>query len=64
MLNFLFLKICNSCKNKLFKGEDILCVCCRYNLFLVCFYCINNDSMKNIFYGRFLLENVIVLVMF
>ncbi|HAT67346.1 MAG TPA: amidophosphoribosyltransferase [Flavobacteriaceae bacterium] len=64
MLNLLFPKICNSCKNKLLEGEEIICTRCRHQLPLACFHRTNNDAMKNIFYGRFPLENATALVMF
>lgn len=64
MLNLLFPKICNGCKNKLASGEKILCAHCRHNLPLACFHRTNNETMKNLFYGRFPLENATALVMF
>ena len=64
MLNLLFPKICNGCKSKLAKGEDIICAVCRHNLPLACFHRTNDDTMKNIFYGRFSLENATALLLF
>ena len=64
MLNLLFPKICNGCRNKLHKGEEILCAVCRHKLPLACFHRTNDTSMKNLFYGRVSVENATALVVF
>ena len=64
MLNLLFPKICNGCKSKLLKGEEILCAQCRHDLPLACFHRTHDTSMKNLFYGRFPIENATALILF
>ena len=64
MLNLLFPKICNGCKTALISSEKILCTQCRHALPLVCHHRNNDPSMKNIFYGRFPLEQATALIQF
>lgn len=64
MLNVLFPKICNGCGSRLVKQEFILCMQCRHQLPLACFHRTNDDTLKNLFYGRVALENATALVYF
>lgn len=64
MLNLLFPKICNGCKTALISSEKILCTQCRHDLPLVCHHRNNDNSMKNIFYGRFPLEQATAVIQF
>lgn len=64
MLNLLFPRICNGCQAKLLKNESILCATCRHQLPLACFHKTNDPFMKQIFYGRFHLENATALIQF
>ena len=64
MLTILFPKICNGCANILSKYENILCLQCRHKLPLTSYHLHKNNTMKNIFFGRFALENATALFQF
>ncbi len=64
MLNVLFPNICNGCKTPLLKAERVICTKCRHNLPLACHHRTGNLGMKNIFYGRFPLEEATALIQF
>ncbi|MAO08897.1 MAG: amidophosphoribosyltransferase [Alteromonas sp.] len=64
MLNLFFPKYCNGCGAKLLKNETILCATCRHKLPLACFHRFQDETMKNIFYGRFPIENATALIQF
>lgn len=64
MLNLLFPKVCEGCKSILLKSEEIICTQCRHNLPLACHHTTGNLTMKNIFYGKFPLEEATALIKF
>ncbi|SRX52333.1 ComF family protein [Aequorivita sp. CIP111184] len=64
MLNLLFPKICNGCKQPLLKGQEILCEECIHSIPLASFHKTGSDMLKNKFYGRFLVQNATALVDF
>lgn len=64
MLNVLFPKFCNGCRSRLVKQESILCMQCRHDLPLACFHRSNDNTLKNLFYGRVDLEQATALIHF
>lgn len=64
MLNILFPRVCNACNSILSKQEKILCVDCRHKLPLVCHHKTESSGMKDIFYGRFKVEEATALFQF
>jgi ComF family protein len=64
MLNLLFPRVCNGCKSMLSKGEELICINCRHKLPLLCHHKTNNFAMKDLFYGRFPIEQATALLQF
>lgn len=64
MLNLLFPKICNVCKEPLLKGQAVLCAECSHSLPLALFHKNGSEMLKNKFYGRFLVQNATALIQF
>lgn len=64
MLNILFPRICNGCSNMLSASEKILCVQCRHSLPLICHHRNEDTGMKDVFYGRFPVENATAMLQF
>jgi ComF family protein len=64
MLNLLFPKLCNGCKAPISKEQEVLCVRCRHDLPLASHHKTGNEAMKNLFYGRFPVENATALFFF
>jgi len=64
MLNLLFPRVCNGCKSMLSKGEELICINCRHKLPLLCHHKTNNSAMKDLFYGRFPIEQATALLQF
>lgn len=64
MLNLLFPKLCNGCKAPISKEQEVLCVRCRHELPLASHHRTGNEAMKNLFYGRFPVENATALFFF
>lgn len=64
MLNLLFPKICNVCKEPLLKGQEVLCAECIHSLPLALFHKKGSEMLKNKFYGRFLVQNATALIQF
>ena len=64
MLNLLFPKICSNCKAPLLKGQEVLCADCIHSIPLVSFHKTGSETLKNKFYGRFLVQNATALVQF
>lgn len=64
MLNLLFPKLCNGCKELLSGSETILCTLCRHHLPLICHHKNDNDAMKKMFYGRVPIANATALIQF
>tara|TARA_R110002049_G_scaffold80597_6_gene205019 strand:- start:60 stop:734 length:675 start_codon:yes stop_codon:yes gene_type:complete len=64
MLNLLFPKVCNGCKAILIKSENVICTKCIHNLPLICHHRTGNQAMKDVFYGRFHVQNATSLLQF
>ena len=64
MLNLLFPRVCKACSKTLLKNERVLCLQCRHELPLARFHITGNTAMKDIFYGRFAIENATALFQF
>ncbi|HBR53194.1 MAG TPA: amidophosphoribosyltransferase [Flavobacteriaceae bacterium] len=64
MLNILFPKLCHGCKNKLLKGEEVLCGACRHDLPLQCHHRNNDTAMQAIFNGRIPVSHATALLQF
>ena len=64
MLNLLFPKVCGGCRSPLLKTETIICTQCRHSLPIACHHRNSNNAMKNVFYGRFPLEQATALLQF
>lgn len=64
MLNILFPRVCAGCKNELLKAEEFICAQCLHSLPLACYHRNDDPFMKNIFYGRFAVENATALILF
>ena len=64
MLNILFPRICNGCSNILSASENILCTHCRHSLPLICHHRNEDTGMKDVFYGRFSVENATAMLQF
>lgn len=64
MLNLLFPRVCEGCEELLSQGETLLCVACRHHIPLANFHNLDNDFLKNKFYGRFPVENATALIQF
>lgn len=64
MLNLLFPKVCNGCKTILLKKEEVICTQCRHILPIIGHPDTGNDSMKQLFYGKFLVENATAIIKF
>jgi len=64
MLNLLFPKVCSGCGSLLLKTEIVICTQCRNNLPMACYHRTANDAMKDVFYGRFEVQNATALLQF
>ncbi len=64
MLNLLFPKVCGGCASILLKTELVICTQCRNNLPIACHHRTSSDAMKDVFYGRFEVENATALLQF
>ncbi len=64
MLNLLFPKVCNGCKTILLNTEKVICTQCRHSLPIISHHNSESDSMKQVFYGKFLVENATALIKF
>lgn len=64
MLNLLFPRVCTGCSEMLSDGEKLLCVECRHRIPLANFHNVENDVLKNKFYGRFPVVNATALIQF
>jgi len=64
MLNLLFPKHCNGCKKTLTTNEKVLCTQCIHDLPLACHHRTNSQAMKQVFFGRFPVENATALLQF
>ncbi len=64
MLDLLFPKICNGCKNPLLKNEEILCAQCRHDLSVIAHHRNDDQDMINRFYGRVPVRHASALLQF
>lgn len=64
MLNLLFPRICYGCNNILLKSENTVCVECIHALPIASFHNNSNETLKNWFYGRFLVQNATAIFYF
>ena len=64
MLNLLFPKVCSGCKTILLKREEIICTQCRHSLPIISHHNTKDGSMKQLFYGKFLVENATAVIKF
>lgn len=64
MLNLLFPRVCAGCEDILSDGEKIICVNCIHRIPLANFHNLENDVLKNKFYGRFPVINATSLIQF
>ena len=64
MLNLLFPKVCGGCKTILLKREEVICTQCRHSLPIISHHNTKDGSMKQLFYGKFLVENATAIIKF
>ncbi|MDN3722845.1 phosphoribosyltransferase family protein [Aequorivita sp. SDUM287046] len=64
MLNLLFPKVCVCCTELLNSGENVLCLDCLHSLPIASFHKTGSETLKDKFYGRFLLKNATALLYF
>jgi len=64
MLNLLFPKVCSGCKTILLKREEVICTKCRHSLPIISHHNTKDGSMKQLFYGKFLVENATAVIKF
>ena len=64
MLNLLFPKVCSGCKTILLKREEVICTQCRHRLPIISHHNTKDGSMKQLFYGKFLVENATAIIKF
>lgn len=64
MLNLLFPNVCEGCEDVLSELEKHLCANCRHKLPLANLHNVDNNILKNKFYGRFPLAHATALIQF
>ena len=64
MLNLLFPEVCSGCKTILLKREEVICTQCRHSLPIISHHNTRDGSMKQLFYGKFLVENATAIIKF
>lgn len=64
MLNLLFPRLCGGCGSALGGSETVICTQCRNNLPMACYHRTGNTKMKDVFYGRFEVQNATALLQF
>ncbi len=64
MLNLLFPKLCNGCNEALLGEEKLICISCRHQLSIASHHLTCDVSLKNLFYGKFKLDNATALLRF
>jgi len=64
LLNLFFPKVCLGCNLYLGDNEIYLCTSCRYQLPLTNFHFDNNDTVKNVLFGRVKLEHATAMLHF
>jgi len=64
MLNLLFPRLCNGCKQELLKNESVLCTRCLHAVPLASHHKTDDATMKALFYGRVPIEEATALLRF
>lgn len=64
LLNLFFPRVCLGCKAYLIDNEAYICTSCRHELPLTNFHLDNNETLKNVFYGRVKLQQATALLHF
>ena len=64
MLSILFPKICSGCAAVLLKTEKVICSQCRHDLPMIRHHATGSNAMKDLFYGKFPLEQATSLLKF
>lgn len=64
MLNVLFPKLCGGCASKLLQGENTLCASCVHSLPIIGHHNTQSTAMRDVFYGRVLIEQATALLKF
>lgn len=62
MLNLLFPKVCVGCQSLLVASETVLCAQCRHQLPLASHHTTGSTALKDVFYGRFPIEQATALL--
>ena len=64
MINLLFPKVCNACKSLLLKEEMLICTTCRHSLSVINNLNFGEQLIKQLFFGKIVIENASVLLKF
>ena len=64
MINLLFPKVCNACKSLLLKEEVLICTTCRHLLSVINNMNFGEQLIKQLFFGKIVIENASVLLKF
>ena len=64
MINLLFPKVCNACKSLLLKEEILICTTCRHSLSVINNLNFGEQLIKQLFFGKIVIENASVLLKF
>ncbi len=64
VVNLLFPKICHACQNRLQDYEITICTTCRHELPVTNFHFNHDNSIKNVLYGRAVIEQGTALFRF
>lgn len=64
LLNLFFPKVCLGCNSYLGDNESYICMSCRHQLPLTNFHLDNNQTLKNVFFGRVKLEQATAVLHF
>ena len=64
MINLLFPKVCNACKSLLLKEEILICTKCRHSLSVISNLNFGEQLIKQLFFGKIVIENASVLLKF
>ena len=64
MINLLFPKVCNACKSLLLEEEILICTTCRHLLSVINNMNFGEQLIKQLFFGKIVIENASVLLKF
>lgn len=64
LLNLFFPRVCLACNTYLGDKETYICISCRHQLPLTNFHLENNDTVKNVLFGRVKLEHATAFLHF